>query len=124
MLKIAAILLGIFLLTFGILGTFPQITPENYLLGIFLTSKFYNILRIILGVFALLAAFNSSNTARNYLIAIGLFFAFLSTYGYLIGEGMLLGVLATNPASNWLTAGLALYALIFGLLIGKYSTTD
>lgn len=120
MLKIAAIAVGIFLLSFGILGTFPEITPQDHLLGIFLTNKAYNYFRILLGILGLLFGFGSPFLAKNYLSLTGFILAILSIYGYFIKEGMLFGILATNPPVNWLTAALGFYCLFFGLYIGNY----
>ena len=115
--KVAAILFGIFQLTAGILGFQPEITPGNYLLGIFLVNRAQNYFRIFMGVLALLSGFTDTKMAKNYFAASGILYALLSICGYSIQEGLLFGIFATNPADNWLYVALALYALIFGLLV-------
>ena len=115
MLKTMATIFGIVFLLIGILGFVPGITPEEHLLGIFHVNAAHNIVHVASGIAALIAGAISVRAARNYFRIFGVIYALVAALGFLTGgEQPLLGILANNPADNWLHLVIAVISLGLG----------
>jgi hypothetical protein len=113
--KTMASVFGVVFLVVGILGFVPGITTSGHLLGIFHVNTAHNLVHIVSGVAALVAAGLSTYAARMYFRVFGLIYGLVAVLGFMSGGNEpVLGVLANNAADNWLHVGIALVALTLG----------
>jgi hypothetical protein len=122
MLKTAAIVFGAALLLAGVLGFVPAATPNGMLLGIFHVNAAHNVVHLLSGAVALWAGFASVPASRLYFRIFGVVYALVAVLGFYLGEGMLLGLIAINPADNWLHVAIAIVALVLGFGVKGEST--
>jgi hypothetical protein len=115
MVKTMANVFGVVFLLVGILGFVPGITPNGHLLGIFHVNTAHNLVHIASGIAALIAAGMGYRAARNYFRIFGAIYALVAILGFATGgTDPLLGLIANNPADNWLHAAIALVSLALG----------
>lgn len=117
MLKKIAGIFGIVLLVIGILGFVPFLTTESadghrLLLGIFEVDGFHNVVHILTGALALLAA-GSAMYAHRFFQAFGVVYAIVFIIGLLQGDTVL-GLFPVNAADHVLHAAIAGLALYLG----------
>lgn len=102
---------GIVFLAIGILGFVPALTPDGHLLGLFEVDTMHNVIHILTGVLALLAA-GSVSKAGLFFKVFGVVYALVTVLGFVM-DGEVLGLIHTNMADNVLhlvVAAVALYA--------------
>jgi hypothetical protein len=116
MLKTAAILFGIVFLLVGVLGFVPGITTGQMLLGIFHVNAVHNLVHLLSGAVALLTGLTSTAAARTYFRVFGIVYALVAVLGFIVGNGLLLGLIANNMADTWLHVVIALVALALGFM--------
>jgi Domain of unknown function (DUF4383) len=120
MVKGAAILFGIVFLVVGILGFVPAATsgmPDMpMLLGIFHVNLVHNCIHLASGVIFLLVGMAGAGPARTFFKIFGLVYALVAILGFMNPAGPLLGMVANNPADNWLHTGLAVVMLFLGFV--------
>lgn len=109
-----ATVFGWVLLVLGILGFVPGITADEHLLGIFYVNALHNLVHIISGLAALYVASKGEESSQMFFKVIGVIYALLAVLGFLIGDGMILGLLANNMADTWLNVVIAVVALYLG----------
>jgi hypothetical protein len=114
MLKTAAILFGIVFLLVGVLGFVPGITTGQMLLGIFHVNAVHNLVHILSGAVALFTGLTSTAAACTYFRVFGIVYALVAILGFLVGNGLLLGLISNNTADTWLHVVIALVALALG----------
>jgi len=114
MLRILAILFGVFFVIAGILGFIPDFTPQGKLLGIFAINPLHNIIHIATGILALLSGLSSSSASKFFFIFFGLAYAVVAGFGFYYGEGILFNTMPLNIADNLLNAGIAIVSLYIG----------
>lgn len=114
MLKTLAIIFGLVFLAIGILGFFPDFTPNGKLLGIFSVNNEHNIVHLVSGVVALICGLNSNYASKVYFIIFGLIYGAVAVLGFMHGDEKLFGLIAINAADNWLHAGIAVVSLYIG----------
>jgi hypothetical protein len=115
MIRTIANVFGVVFLLVGILGFIPGVTTDGHLLGIFHVNTAHNIVHIASGLAALIAANMSERAALNYFRIFGAVYALVAILGFVTGgDAPLLGIIANNPADNWLHAGIAAVSLILG----------
>ena len=115
MVKTMAAVFGIVFLAVGILGFVPGITDDGHLLGIFHVNTAHNIVHILSGIAALIAAGASLTAALYYFRIFGALYALVAILGFATGgDEPLLGIIANNPADNWLHLAIAVVALTLG----------
>lgn len=120
-LKNIAKVFGVAFLTIGILGFVLGITnSDELLLGIFQISVLHNIIHILSGAAALLAA-KSDSYAKMYLLVFGVVYAIVALIGWLQGDTVF-GVLDVNTADNLLHTVLAAAILGSGLAIKSHGS--
>lgn len=103
---------GWVLVAVGILGFVPGITSGGSLLGIFQVDATHNIVHLLTGVLALVAARGAGEYVRLYFQVFGVVYAAVAILGFLQG-GSVLGLFGVNTADNLLhlvIAAIALYA--------------
>lgn len=112
----AATISGVILILLGLLGFIPFATPDNRLFGLFLVNAENNILHIGSGLGAIWAASVSPHAARAFFQIFGAVYLGLAIIGFYLGEGMILGVVASNPAGVVLHALIAIGLLLLGFV--------
>jgi uncharacterized protein DUF4383 len=116
MVKTAAVLFGVVFLLVGILGFVPAVTKDQMLLGIFHVNAAHNCVHLLSGVVALFAGMTSAGAARWYFRIFGLVYGLVAVMGFVMGDGMLLGLISNNTADTWLHVGIAAVSLILGFM--------
>jgi len=95
----------------GVLGFVPGVTSGGQLLGIFQVDTLHNIVHLLTGVLALVAASGAGTNARLYFQVFGVVYALVTVLGFL--SGSVLGMV-TNGADNVLHLVIAAVALYVG----------
>jgi hypothetical protein len=116
MVKTMAAIFGIVFLLVGILGFVPGITDNGHLLGIFHVNAAHNVVHILSGITALIAAGMGVRAAQNYFRIFGLVYGLVAVLGFMGGDQPVLGIIANNAADNWLHVAIALVSLCLGFL--------
>ena len=108
--KTVALVFGIAFLLIGILGFVPALTPNGMLLGLFMVNLAHNLVHLLFGVVGLAVALTDTggkDTSRLYNRVSGVIYLVLLVVGLiamivpaLAPNGMLLGLVAINPADN------------------------
>ena len=115
MIKMMANVFGVVFLLVGILGFVPGITQNGHLLGIFHVNTAHNLVHIASGIAALIAAGMSAQAARTYFRIFGAIYGLVAVLGFVTGgTDPLLGIIANNPADNWLHLAIAVVSLALG----------
>lgn len=104
---------GIVFLAVGVLGYVPGITSGGMLLGIFMVDGLHNIIHILSGIVAILAAWGSGSYARLYFKVFGVVYGLVTIVGFLQGDTVL-GLFMVNTADNLLHLVIAAVALWIG----------
>lgn len=128
--QIAAMVIGVVFLVFGVAGFIPGITSDfgdlNWaghrsgalLLGVFAVSILHNVVHLAFGVAGLVFA-RSAATAKSYLLWGGAGYALLWLYGLAVDHHGPLNFVPVNAADNWLHLGLAVTMIASGVLLGR-----
>ena len=119
MLKVFAILFGLVMFAFGILGFLPDYAPNGLLFGVFSVNPVHNLVHLLTGLIAIICGLASSLAAKFFFIVIGVAYTGLAVLGFMQGEGVLYGLIAINMADNWLHVGLAALSFVLGLFVEK-----
>lgn len=118
MLKKLSLVFGVVFLAVGVLGFVPGVTTEDgLLLGIFQVSTLHNLIHILSGVAALIAA-KSADYAQLYFRIFGVVYATVAIVGWIQGNTVL-GLIDVNVADNILHTVLAVAILGVGFGIPK-----
>jgi hypothetical protein len=86
---------------------------SDEMFGILAVNGWLNLLHILLGILALVAA-GSPNGARHYCLGIGLLLVLLGIWGLIDSDGVILGLLPLNDGDNVLYMLLGLTGLAAG----------
>lgn len=119
MLKILAIIFGLLMIVIGILGFLPDFTPNNKLLNLFLVNPMHNVVHLTTGIVALICGLTSGMASKMFFIIFGIIYGIVAILGFMIGQGMVLDLIAVNKADNWLHAGIAAVCLYFGFFLRR-----
>lgn len=113
MIRILAVLFGIVFIFIGVAGygVMPQFVENGLLLGYFEVDTLHNLVHIVSGVIAIMAA-TSFKLSKLFFILFGLFYAVIAGIGFW-HQGDLY-VIHVNMADNYLHAGIAVIALLIG----------
>ena len=123
MLKKAAIAFGVVFLLIGVLGFVPGVTNDGMLLGVFHVNAAHNVVHLLSGAVALWAGMTSTNASRLYFRIFGVVYALVAVLGFVVGEGMLLGLITNNAADTWLHVAIAVAALVLGFAVKDEAAT-
>lgn len=113
MLQKLAWVFGIVFILIGILGFIPAVTPGGLLLGIFSVDAMHNVVHLVSGVLAILAAWSSVSYSRLYFKVFGVVYAIVTVIGFVQGD-TILGLMMVNMADNVLHLVIAAVALWAG----------
>jgi hypothetical protein len=122
MIKTAAFLFGIVFILIGILGFVPGVTDNQMLLGVFHVNAVHNVVHLLSGAAALFAGMASAGAARIYFRVFGVIYGLVAVMGFMMGDGMLLGMISNNTADTWLHVGIAAVSLLLGFLPASSET--
>lgn len=116
MIKKLAIVFGVVFVAIGVLGFIPGVTTaDGKLLGIFQVSTLHNIIHLLSGIAALIAA-SDVVYSRLYFRVFGVVYALVAIIGWLQGNTVL-GLIDVNFADNILhtVLAIAISAIGYGL---------
>ena len=116
MIKKLAIVFGVVFVAIGVLGFIPGVTTaDGKLLGIFQVSTLHNIIHLLSGIAALIAA-SDAVYSRLYFRVFGVVYALVAIIGWLQGNTVL-GLIDVNFADNILhtVLAIAISAIGYGL---------
>jgi Domain of unknown function (DUF4383) len=114
MLKTLAVIFGVVFLLIGILGFVPTMAPDQMLLGIFHVNAAHNAVHLLTGAVALLCGMASAAASKTFFRIFGVVYGLVAILGFVVGEGMLLGLITNNVADTWLHVAIAVVSLILG----------
>src|SRR4051812_26733411 len=119
MVKPAAILFGIVFLLVGILGFVPGVSqpgPDGMpmLLGIFMVNATHSIVHIASGAVFLICGMASAAASSTFFKIFGVVYALVAVMGFVVGNGMIFGLISNNTADTWLHVVLAASMLFLG----------
>lgn len=113
---------GVVFLAAGVLGFVPGVTTdEGLLLGILQVSPLHNVIHILSGVAALLAA-KTAEYAKMYFQVFGVVYLVVTVVGFVQGDTVL-GLIDVNTADNVFHAFLAVALLGIGFGLKADGTT-
>lgn len=116
MLRFFAILFGIVFICVGVAGFLPSFNPNGLLLGYFEVNMMHNIVHIVSGVIAIMAA-TSYRYARLYFQVFGIVYGLVAILGFVTGGDLMM--MHVNTADNFLHVFIAVVALYLGFLFKK-----
>jgi hypothetical protein len=96
----------------GILGFFIA----SPLLGIFEVNALHNAIHLVTGIIMLAVAFMWEGSSRMVAQIFGVVYALVAILGFVMGEGMLLGLIPINMEDNILHTAVALVLLYAGFM--------
>lgn len=111
MLRVFAILFGIGFIFAGVAGFLPSFKPNGFLFYYFEVDTMHNLVHIVSGVIAIMAA-TSYHYARLYFQIFGVIYAVVAILGFWRNGD--LWVMHFNMADNILHIGIAVVALLLG----------
>ncbi len=114
MLRTMSLLFGLAFVAIGIAGYMPAFTSNGLLFGIYEVDSMHNIVHIVSGIIALLAAAKASY-AKLYFQVFGLLYGATAVIGFW-HAGDIFGMIHVNTADNILHTVIAVIALYFGFL--------
>jgi hypothetical protein len=85
--RFMAILFGVAFIFAGVAGFLPTFTQDGLLFGYFTSSKLHNMIFLVTGVLAIMAA-TSYYTSRLYFQLAGTLYVFLAICGFLTGGNL------------------------------------
>ena len=112
--KLGFVMGSLFLLG-GILAFVPGVTKDGMYFGVFMVNTAHNILHIASGTMFLIATASGPRAARLWFLIFGAFYAALSAIGFVLGDGLIFGLIMNSPFDSWGHAALALIMLVIGL---------
>jgi hypothetical protein len=107
-------LFGFAFLIGGVLGFVPGVVKDGMYFGMFMVNTLHNILHIVSGTMFLVASVIGERSARLWFLAFGVFYGAIAAMGFVVGDGMICGLISNNLYDAWGHAGLALAMLLIG----------
>ena len=104
-------------------GTTEVAKDTDEVFGILGVNGWHNVVHILLGLLALAAAATPYG-ARMYCLGIGLVYVVLAIWGFIDGDGILVGLIPVNDEDNVLHLILGLTGLAAGAATPNVRTTD
>ena len=108
---------GIVLTLVGILGFVPGVTSaDGLLLGIFQVDALHNVVHLLTGVLAIVAALGAGTYSRLFFQVFGVVYALVTIVGFVQGNTVL-GLFPVNMADNVLHILITVFALWAGFMV-------
>ena len=126
--KTLGMLFGIVFLAIGILGFVPGATttgPDGMpmLLGIFMVNATHSVVHIASGLVLLSASMAGAAAPCLWFKIFGLVYALVAVMGFVVGNGMIFGLISNNTNDTWLHVVLAAAMLLIGFAVPKAPAT-
>lgn len=122
MLRVLAIVYGMFFLSFGVLGFVPCLTPNSILFGLFFVNFVVNSFHALTGILAIWTGAKSTFAAKTFFQLAGFVYALISILGFTESNSTMLGIFANNKADTWVNLLIAILSLYFGFCIKSSSS--
>jgi hypothetical protein len=90
------------------------VAPNEMLLNIFHVNAAHNAVHLLTGVIALVAGMAGVGASKTFFKIFGVVYGLVAVLGFVVGDGMLLGLISNNAADTWLHVGIAAVSLIIG----------
>jgi len=119
MIIVLGIAFGIAFLFGGVLGFVPGVTKDGMYFGIFMVNTPHNILHIASGTMFLAASMAGARLACLWFQIFGALYAAIAVTGFVVGDGLIFGLISNNLYDAWGHAGLALAMLCIGFAVPK-----
>jgi len=119
MLRTLAVIVGLALIGFGIIGFIPSMTTDEMIFGIFKTNTAHNVVHIATGVIAIWTGLTSSYASKLFFAIFGIIWALVAIVGFMHGDQNILGLIANNRASSWLYLVMGVVSLFLGFVCKK-----
>jgi hypothetical protein len=119
MIKTLGIHFGAAFLLGGVLGFIPGVTKDGMYFGIFMVNTPHNILHIASGTVFIMASMAGAQPARLWFQIFGAFYTAVAVTGFIVGDGLIFGLISNNLYDAWGHAALALTMLLIGFAIPK-----
>jgi uncharacterized membrane protein HdeD (DUF308 family) len=113
---------GVVFLLIGILGFVPAVAPNEMPLNIFHVNAALNVVHLLTGVVALLAGMAGIGAAKTFFKIFGVVYGLVAVLGFVVGDGLLLGLNSNKMADTWLQVVIAIVSLIIGFAPNGEST--
>jgi hypothetical protein len=126
MLKIAATIFGAAFLVAGLLGFIPATAPNGMLFGVLHVNAAHNVIHLITGAVALLAAYKGMWTSQLFFQVFGIIYGLVAVFGFVAGDRPIMGMIANNLADAWfhlIVAAASLYLGFSRKLVHRHATT-
>ena len=107
----------------GILGFVPAAAPNEMPLNIFHVNAAHSAVHLLTGIVALLAGMAGVGASKTFFKIFGVVYGLVAVLGFVVGDGMLLGLISNNTADTWLHVGIAVVSLIIGFAPSGEPTT-
>lgn len=118
MLRFAAVIFGIGFIFIGVAGFMPSFMKNGLLLGYFTIDSIHNIVHIVSGVIAIMAATNF-RYAKLYFKLFGILYGLVAIVGFVREGDLSFMMMYTNTADNILHAVIAVVAIFLGFFVAK-----
>lgn len=107
MIRFIAVVFGIAFIFAGVAGFLPVFTVNNALFGIFAVDTMHNLVHIVSGVIAIMAA-TSFKWTKLYFLIFGIVYTLVAVIGFARGSLLMMEL---NTADNFLHLGIGLACL-------------
>lgn len=107
---------GAVFIVVGVLGFVPGVTADGHLLGIFAVDALHNVIHLLSGIAAIVAAWMSASYAKLFFRAFGVVYLAVTVLGFVMGESIL-GLFVVNMADNLLHLVIAAATLYIGFFM-------
>jgi len=114
---------GVLFLFGGVLAFVPGVTKDGMYFGVFMVNTAHNILHILSGIAFLIASLVGARPARLWFKIFGGFYLALAAVGFVVGDGLIFGLIMNSPFDSWGHAALGLILLVIGFVIPKQPPT-
>lgn len=118
MVRILAVLFGIGFIFAGVAGFLPAFTPDGLLFGIFMVGMIHNIVHLVSGILAIMAA-TSIHYSRLYFQVFGIVYGIVTVLGFWKKGDLSFMLMHMNMADNFLHLGITLAALYIGFFLHR-----
>lgn len=112
MAKTLAMVFGVIFILVGLLGFIDN--PLVGAQGIFETDMLHNLVHLLFGLILLVVSMKMAGKSALWLKIIGVVYLLLAILGFMMGDGMLLGLVQANAADHWLHLVLGVVLVLAG----------
>lgn len=112
MAKTLAMVFGVVFILVGLLGFVDN--PLVGANGIFETDMLHNLVHILFGLILLVVSLKMAGSSALWLKILGVVYLLLAVLGFMMGDGMLLGLITANGADHWLHLVLGVVLVLAG----------